>query len=129
MRRFHLAPGSPKTSWMACLSTRCRDHLSTGRGPNFSRAIGRLNAMASHSGFSDHCNSLQPHVAARCLSLVDAGLDEMIGAPEETSEGSLRLLLRQAIEYETQLTSQHAGAFQSETCCYPRKRSLARFPI
>ena len=43
--------------------------------------------MAGHSGFSDYSDSLQRDAAARCLSLVDARLDEMSDAREETSEG------------------------------------------
>ena len=50
-------------------------------------------------------NTLHQEVAARCLSLVDARLDEMSDAPDETSEGSLRQLLKGATGYETQLTS------------------------
>ena len=61
--------------------------------------------MACHSGFSDSSNSLQQNVAARCLALVDARVDMMSDAPKETSEGSLRQLLKGATGYETRLTS------------------------
>ena len=42
--------------------------------------------MVGHPDFSDSSKSLQHDVAARCLSLVDARLDEVSDAPEETSE-------------------------------------------
>ena len=50
-------------------------------------------------------NTLHQEVAARCLSLVEARLDEMSDAPDDTSEGSLRHLFKGATGYETQLTS------------------------
>ena len=43
--------------------------------------------MAGHSDFSDSSNPLQQDVAACCLSLVNARLDEMSDATDETSEG------------------------------------------
>ena len=56
------------------------------------------------AGSLDFCDSSND-VAARCLSLVDAGLDEMSDASEETSERSLPQLLKGATVYKTQLTS------------------------
>ena len=59
--------------------------------------------MAGHLDFSG--SSTSSDVAARCLSLVDARLEEMSDAPEETGEGSSRQLLKGATGYDTQLTS------------------------
>ena len=68
--------------------------------------------MAGHSCFSDHSNSLQQDVAARCLSLVDARLDEMSDAPVETSEGGpIAYLSKELLGYETQLTSSTLAPF------------------
>ena len=67
--------------------------------------------MAGRSDFCDSSNSLPQDVTARCLSLVDARLDEMSDASEETSDGSFRQLLKRATEYETQFSSSTLALF------------------
>ena len=84
--------------------------------------------MAGHSDFSDSSNSLQQDVAARCLSLVDARHDEVSHAPEETSEGSLRQLLKGASGCETQLTSSALASFSLSQVSLPTEEELGGCP-
>ena len=101
-----------------------RSSFHHGRFELFSGAIGGLIALEGHSEFSDSSNSLQQGAAARCLSLFDARLDEMSDAPEETSWGSLRQLLKGATGYETQLTSSTLATFSLSQVSLHTKEEL-----
>ena len=67
-------------------------------------------------------------MAAPCLSLVDARLDEMSDAPEESSEGSLRQLLKGATGYETQLTSSTFAPLSLSQVSSPTEEELGAWP-
>ena len=71
---------------------------------------------------------LQQDVVARCFSLVDARLDEMSDALEETSEGSLRQLLKGATGYETQLTSSTLALSSLSQVSLPTEEELGACP-
>ena len=112
----YVAP--PVTFFSLTLVVPCVGQLLPMRLSVCLSAIGGSNAMTGYSDLSDSSSSFQQDVAARCLSLVDARVDET------RSEGSFRQLLKGANGYETQLTSRTLWH-----CCYPREKSLVLVPI
>ena len=128
VRRFKSCPWLTKDffpNFLDGLSTRCKDHQSSGRGLNcfhlhFEAEVPWLVIRISLI-LRIHCNTMWLHAA--CLWLI-ARLDEMCDAPQETSEGSLRQLLKGATGYETHLTSNKLASFRLSQVSLPTEEEL-----